>query len=131
MMNSGFTPLPASGLRRVNFFERRSRSSGGSSRSYSEQFSGPAHARAERRLFWQLVALTVLLPPVGTVVMWRFGMLRVKPRIAVTLLAFALTVLYMFWIIPKAEPEIYQPTIVRPSAVTEYSPSAAADDGAT
>lgn len=127
MTSSSFTPLPASGPRGTDFFERRSRKSGGSSRSYSEQVSGPAHRRAEKKALLQLLALVAVLPPVGVVLMWRFGILNVRARIAATAVAFALTVLYMFWIIPTAKPDIYQPTIVRPAAVTEYSPSSVSD----
>ena len=130
MMNSGFTPEPAGGPRGVSFFERRSRKAGGSSRSYSEQFSDPTHVRTERKHFWQLLLLVAVLPPLGVALMWRFGILRVRPRAAVTAFAFALMVLYMYWIIPTPEPEVYRPTVVRPVAVTEYSPSAAPADGA-
>ena len=130
MTSSSFTPLPAGGPRGADFFERRSRKSGGSSRSYSEQFSGPAHVRAEKKTFWQLLLLVAVLPPVGVALMWRFGILRVRPRVAVTVFAFAVMVLYMYWIIPTPKPEVYRPTVVRPAAVTEYSPSVAPGDGA-
>ena len=54
------------GTGRVNSsFERRSRPGGGSSRSYSEQVSAPAHMRAEKRRLLLLLLITVVLPPVG------------------------------------------------------------------
>ena len=54
------------GTGRVNSsFERRSRPGGGSSRSYSEQVSAPAHMRAEKRRLILLLLITAVLPPVG------------------------------------------------------------------
>lgn len=104
-------------------FERRSRPGGGSSRSYSEQVSAPAHMRAEKQRLILLLLITVILPPVGVVCLWRGGFLRVPYRVAATALAFLLMILYFHWIIPEKTPETYQPSIMKPSAVTEYSPS--------
>lgn len=112
------------GTGRVNSsFERRSRPGGGSSRSYSEQVSAPAHMRAEKRRLLLLLLITVVLPPVGVACLWRGGFLRIPYRVAATALAFVLMILYFHWMIPEKTPETYQPGIMKPSAVTEYSPS--------
>lgn len=107
--------------RQSGSFERRSRPGGGSSRSYSEQVSAPAHMRAEKQRLLLLILITVILPPVGVACLWRGGFLRVPYRVAATALAFLLMILYFHWILPEKTPQTYQPSIMKPSAVTEYS----------
>lgn len=109
--------------RQGSSFERHSRSGGGSSRSYSEQVSAPSYIRVARQRMLLLLVITVFLPPVGVACLWRGGFLRMPFRVAATALAFVLMVLYFHWMLPAKTPATYQPEIMRPSAVTEYSSS--------
>ena len=118
-----FSPLPAGGPRRPDYFERRRRPRGGSARSYSESVKTPASVTADRKRLMVMLALTSVLPPVGIALMWHEGLLKMPMRIAATAAAFFLMVLYFSWIIPEAKPDVYQPPVQKPAAVTEYSAS--------
>ena len=77
----------------------------------------------EKKRLYFLIALVVVLPPVGIACLWRGGFLRLPYRAAATGAAFLLMILYFSWMIPEKNPGTIQPEIRRPGAVTEYSPS--------
>lgn len=108
-------------------FERRQRSSGGSTRSYSQNFRTPAQKTAYDQKRMLAVLLCVFLPPVGVVYIWRSGDLGIILRLFLTLAAAATLTLYLYLILPDHTPETYRPTAVRPSQVTEYSDPAFVD----
>lgn len=85
--------------------------------------SSPKTMQEEKKRLYLLIALLVVLPPVGVVCLWRGGFLRLPYRAAATAAAFFLMVLYFSWMIPEKTPGTIQPEIRRPDAVTEYSPS--------
>ncbi|MBQ3080040.1 MAG: hypothetical protein IJC48_08615 [Clostridia bacterium] len=117
----GFTLRPDEGSRKPDYFERSKRQRGGSARSYSEKVSSPAHGNAERNRLIILAVITVLLPPVGIICLWRGGFFQFPIRVAATFAAFLLMVLYFSWMIPAKTPDAYQPQLQKPTAVTEYS----------
>ena len=78
------------------------------------------------KLFVIMLALTLVIPPVGCALLWYKGALDVKLRALVTVLALLLMTLYFSWMLPSDTPEPFQPTVSRPEAVTEYSPSSSA-----
>ena len=128
MNGGGFTPLPAGGAR-FNPFERRHRQAGGSSRSYSEHVSTPPHVAEQRKFFWTVMALCALVPPVGIYLLWRGGVLILPLRVAATAAAFVILSLVIYWIMPQKTPDTVTPAKYAPGAVTEYSPSSAAQTG--
>ena len=112
--------------RPADSFERRVRRRGGSSQSYSQNLSKPAHVRKQRTDLLVMLALTLVIPPVGSALLWYKGALNVKVRALVTAVALLLTTLYFSWMLPSDTPEPFQPTVSRPEPVTEYSPSSVA-----
>lgn len=121
MNRFGFSNKSARDARTTDSFERSRRQRGGSARSYSERVHTPARMKADQQKLIVLIVLTVVLPPLGIAVMWKGGLLRFPVRIASTLAAFLLMILYFSWMIPESTPDAYQPPIQRPAAVTEYS----------
>ena len=113
-------------FRPADSFERSVRKRGGSSRSYSQNLSKPAHVRKQKTDLLIMLALTLVIPPVGCALLWYKGALDVKLRALVTALALLLMTLYFSWMLPSDTPEPFQPTVSRPEAVTEYSPSSSA-----
>ena len=79
--------------------------------------------RDEKKSLYVLIALLVVLPPVGIACLWRGGFLRLPYRAAATFAAFLLMILYFSWMTPERTLSTVRPEIRRPDAVTEYSPS--------
>lgn len=113
-------------------FERSKRAKGGSERSYSSGVSAPKGMQAEKQRLILILAITVILPPVGIMILWRGGFLPIPHRAVVTFAAFWIMVLYFSWMIPESEPGMIQAQMKRPTAVTQYSSSSAGNqaDGA-
>ena len=110
-------------------FQRRNRVKGGTSRSYSDSVSKPMHAQKEKNETLIVSLIGLICPPIAIAYYWYMGRFDVRLRAGITAALFLLTTLYFYWLIPASTPETYQPTIVRPHAVTEYSPSSSAGNG--
>jgi len=123
-----FIPRSTKNDRKPDSFERSRRTRGGSARSYTEGVHQPSRKKEEKQRLILMAAVSVLLPPVGVIILWRTGIFRFPVRIAATFLAFLLMVLYFSWMIPEEEPAAYQPPVQRPSAVTEYATPEADDE---
>ncbi len=109
---------------RGNTFERTRPQPGRRSGSYSRNVSSPKMVQEEKKRLYLLIALLVVLPPVGIVCLWRGGFLRLKYRAAATGAAFLLMILYFSWMIPEKTLSTIAPdNVKRPQAITEYSPS--------
>ena len=106
-----------------NTFERTRPAPGRGRSSYSRNVSTPKAMQEERQRLILLVALLVVLPPIGVICLWRGGFLRLPYRAAATLGAFLLMILYFSWMLPEKSLGTVTPEIRRPAAVTEYSPS--------
>ena len=106
-----------------NTFERSRPQPGRRSGSYSKHVSSPKTARDEKKSLYVLIALLVVLPPVGIACLWRGGFLRLSYRAWATFAAFLLMILYFSWMMPEKTLGTVTPEIRRPDAVTEYSPS--------
>lgn len=128
MKHSVFHRTVTGTRRSANFFDRHSRKSGGRARPYTEGVSVPSHAHRQNQSLLRDILLLVILPPYGIYRIWKNDSITLFVRIACIAFSFALMTLYFYWIIPAESPDIYQPTIVRPSAVTEYSPSSAGSE---
>ena len=117
-------PAPNGARNRGNTFERTRPQPGRRSGSYSRNVSSPKAVQEEKKRMYILIALIVVLPPVGIACLWRGGFLRLAYRVAATGAAFLLMILYFSWMLPEKTLSTIAPdNIKRPSAVTEYSPS--------
>lgn len=123
MDRSKARPRTAAGRNADNTFERTRPQPGRRSGSYSRNVSSPKGIREEKKSLYVLIALLVVLPPVGIACLWRGGFLRLPYRAAATLAAFLLMILYFSWMTPEQTPGKVTPSIRRPEAITEYSPS--------
>ena len=87
----------------------------------------------EKKRLYLLIALLVVLPPIGIVCLWGGGFLRFPYRVAASVAAFFLMVLYFSWMLPEKTVSTISPEIRRPSAITQYSPSSSmyADESGT
>ena len=128
MKRSPYTAFREASRKNGASFERREKAKGGSGRSYSSDVSAPRALLVEKQRLILVLVLTVLLPPVGIACLWRGGFLRVHYRAAATFAAFWLMVLYFSWMIPESQPNLVQPQMKRPTAVTQYSSSSAGSD---
>jgi len=126
MKRSPYTASRETSSKNHSSFERREKAKGGSGRSYTKDVSAPRAMQVEKQRLILVLALTVLLPPVGIACLWRGGFLRVEYRAAATFAAFWLMVLYFSWMIPESKVNSIQPPMKRPAAVTQYSSSSAA-----
>ncbi len=106
-----------------NAYERSRPQPGRRSGSYSKRVSSPKSARDEKKSLYVLIALLVVLPPVGIACLWRGGFLRLSYRAAATFAAFLLMVLYFSFMTTEKTLSTIRPEIRRPDAVTEYSAS--------
>ncbi len=109
-----------------NAYERSRPQPGRRSGSYSKRVSSPKSVRDEKKSLYVLIALLVVLPPVGIACLWRGGFLRLSYRAAATFAAVLLMILYFSWMMPEKTLSTVRPEIRRPNAVTEYSPSSSA-----
>lgn len=117
-------PAPNGARYQANTFERTRPQPGRRSGSYSRNVSSPKTAREEKQRFYLLIALLVVLPPVGIACLWRGGFLRLPYCAAATGAAFLLMILYFSWMLPEKTLSTIKPdSVKRPPAVTEYSPS--------
>ena len=130
MKRSPYTASREASSKNYSSFERREKSKGGSGRSYSKDVSVPRAVQVEKQRLILVLALTVILPPVGIACLWRGGFLRVQYRAAATFAAFWLMVLYFSWMIPESAPNVVQPQMKRPAAVTQYSSSSGGNGNA-
>ncbi|MBQ1255948.1 MAG: hypothetical protein IIX93_01570, partial [Clostridia bacterium] len=104
MKRSPYTASREASSKNYSSFERREKSKGGSGRSYSKDVSVPRAVQVEKQRLILVLALTVILPPVGIACLWRGGFLRVQYRAAAIFAAFWLMVLYFSWMIPESAP---------------------------
>ncbi|MBQ9856282.1 MAG: hypothetical protein IJO53_08830 [Clostridia bacterium] len=116
-----------------NTFERTRPQPGRRSGTYSRNVSSPKAMQEEKKRLYLLIALLVVLPPIGIVCLWRGGFLRFPYRVAASVAAFFLMVLYFSWMLPEKTVSTISPEIRRPSAITQYSPSSSmyADESGT
>ncbi|MBQ1256879.1 MAG: hypothetical protein IIW08_00420 [Clostridia bacterium] len=122
-------PAPNGARNQANTFERTRPQPGRRSGSYSRNVSSPRAAREEKQRLYFLLALLVVLPPVGIACLWRGGFLRLAYRAAATGAAFLLMILYFSWMLPEKTLSTIAPdNIKRPAAVTAYSPSSSMYD---
>lgn len=116
-------PAGARNVQRRNTFERTRPSPGRRSGTYSRQVSTPKAMKEDKQRLVLLIALLVVLPPIGIACLWRGGFLRLPYRAAATAGAFLLMILYFGWMLPEKTLGTVTPEIRRPAAVTDYSPS--------
>ena len=90
-------------------------------RSYAQDVTRAANAKRRQQILTNtlLIALCIVLPPLGIYILWTRGFFDVLPRILATLLAF-MVLFAIFWLIlPSAKTQTYQPSMSKPVPITE------------
>lgn len=93
---------------------------GTSSGAYTPNMKRPDKPRSGKRRALAVVALSILLPPVGLIYMWRTGIFTVRGRVLLSALSALCLSLMCTPLMPKASPlDVTAPIPVVPAAVTQ------------